>query len=173
MTPEERQAAEAALNSMVTTGIVIVVAGWWLWWVWQRLNLPAVPWRSLEKWFTPQPPKEQTRPTPAPLPYVVPPPEPPNERTNERHHAPQRTKLHLAADALQLDRTRKGVIRVMVAAGLNVSEIRGLLKGTAADIGEEIQEAKDALARETTPLPADDPNAWVPGERSGQIVRAR
>lgn len=96
--------------------------------------------------------------------------EPANERTNEPRPTATRTRLHAAADALQLDRTRAGLIRVCVAAGLNVSEIRGLLKGTAADIGEEVRAAKAALDREVAPLPADDPAAWD-APAPGRLVR--
>lgn len=99
--------------------------------------------------------------------------EPPNERTNERRSSTERTAVEERALALQLDRKRIAVIHTLVAAGWNVSEIRGVLKGTAEDLGKEIAAVKELQAAGRTSLPADDPKAWTPGERPGQIVRAR
>lgn len=64
------------------------------------------------------------------------------ERTNER----ERSVLFLAAERLQLDRSRSALIAVLIEAGWQTVDIRNTLKGTASDLGDEIRTARAGLA---------------------------
>lgn len=142
-------------------------------WAWRLFVRAMYGVFGLEKDFTHSTRAAHTPPlrydnTPAPAT-----PEPPNERTNERRSNRERTAVEERALALQLDRTKTAVIHTLVAAGWNVSEIRSVLKGTADDLGKEIAAVKELHAAGRTSPPADDPNAWQPGERAGTLVRVK
>lgn len=66
------------------------------------------------------------------------------ERTNE----PSVRVLFLAAERLQVDRTRGALIAVLVEAGWQTVDIRNTLKGTASDLGDEIRTARALLAED-------------------------
>lgn len=66
---------------------------------------------------------------------------------------------------LQLDKTRRGVVKALVLAGWSVEEIRGVVKGANGDIGKEIEQARKEL---------DQPGPSRPelvGERAMRIRR--
>lgn len=64
------------------------------------------------------------------------------ERTNER----ERSVLFLAAERVQLDRSRSALIALLIEAGWQTVDIRNTLKGTASDLGDEIRAARAELA---------------------------
>lgn len=53
--------------------------------------------------------------------------------------------LFAAALGLEVDRSRKGVVKALVAAGWGVGEIRAILKGDNAAIGAEVREVQEAI----------------------------
>lgn len=60
--------------------------------------------------------------------------------------APDRPALPPAVERLMVDRSREAVILGLVAAGWNTEQIRGVLKGTNAEIGVEVKQARERLA---------------------------
>lgn len=70
------------------------------------------------------------------------------DRQTDRQTAadPRQTADNEAVAALQIDRTRKAVIAVLVDSGWKVSEIRAVLKGDNTAISAEIAEATNSLA---------------------------
>jgi hypothetical protein len=149
MTDQERAAIDAAMNAWARDALthvlvaLTVIATLYL--IWQKLNLPAI---DLRPWFAPLVSRVSTWVEHLTVPATLPPnsterAEPANERTNEPTRTP-RTALYKAADLLLVDRTRPAVIAVLVAAGWKTSDIRDTLKGTAADIGQEVKAAQEA-----------------------------
>lgn len=53
--------------------------------------------------------------------------------------------LYDAVDRLQLDRTRTALIEVLVLAGWEVGEVRGVVKGDNGKIGDEVAAARERL----------------------------
>lgn len=156
MSDAERQAAELLLNRALQAVIIVYGAAFLARRAWRRAGLPGVPigawadalvstvWRAAQHLV----------PAPPPAVNLTEVAERPNERTNEPT-VPARTALVDAAERLQLDRTRAAIVGALVAAGWKTTDIRDVLRGTAADIGAEAQAAREALdarhARETPP----------------------
>lgn len=149
MTPDERAAAEAAVNLFLQqafqTAIIIFAVQYFARRAWRRYGLPTLPiaaWvRALVSSVSAM--AANLVDNIQEVPNSTERAEPANERTNEPTRTP-RTALHQAAERLQLDRTRPAVIAVLVAAGWKTTDIRDVLKGTAADIGQEVRAAQEA-----------------------------
>lgn len=69
-------------------------------------------------------------------------------RTNERtERTDERSPVNPLWQEFLLDRTRERLIAVMVDSDLTVTEIRALLKGESAAIGQEIEASKKKLGK--------------------------
>jgi hypothetical protein len=146
MTPAEKDAIETAVNGFLQNFVIVAVISWWVWWLARKAGIDRLfSWPTRE---APAPSVSRVSPeAPAPAAVGSAPPNltecnEPAERTNERERSP----LVLAAERLQHDRTRRALIAVLVEAGWKTVDIRDTLKGTAAELGEEIRTARSSLA---------------------------
>lgn len=141
MTDQERAAIDAAFDlwarNALTHLLVALTIVATLWLIWQKLHIDLT---GLKQWIVSSVSNLLERLTTLGtiVPNLTERTEPANERTNEPTRM-ARTALHQAADRLVVDRTRPAVIAVLVAAGWKTTDIRNVLKGTAADIGQEVK----------------------------------
>jgi hypothetical protein len=135
MTPEARAAAEAAINTALQHMLVLAVLGWWAWYAWRKWG-PRLP--DLRPYFT-----RQTLDTAPAVNLTEGAQSPPDERTDGR--TDQRDAAPAVPAFLRVDRTRKAVVKALVASGWSVAQIRAVVKGENAALSAEIAEARAEL----------------------------
>jgi hypothetical protein len=78
--------------------------------------------------------------------------------SNERANEPSPFVDPRQCVSLQLDRTKRATIEVLLYNGWGTTEIRDLLKGTSSDLGREVEEARRRMG-----LPAGIPRTPIAG----------
>lgn len=134
---------EAMLNQGLQAGFLVLVLLYWVYWFLVRLGIipPVSRWGPRSTWAE----HERNRLTLAE-----------SDNLTERNdgaadeQTDRQTDQSEAGDrvlaGLELDRTRIAVVRALVLAGWSVGDIRSVLKGDNAQIGQEINQVRGQLA---------------------------